>query len=236
MHCMSSTDHAACSPPTCTAAVIPAWNEAATVGAVVYAALDARLTDEVIVVDNASSDATGDVAAAHGARVVHEPTTGKGEAMRAGVAAASAADVIVFLDADLVGLRAHHVDALVASVIAGDADMACGLFDRGPVANPIFLEGLPVLTGQRALRRELFEQLDLRDVRGYRVEAALNSLVAQRGLRRRDQVLPGLWHRTKEEKLSNPVVGFVTKLGMLASACWSYTRFALARRSVQPAS
>jgi glycosyltransferase involved in cell wall biosynthesis len=236
MHCMSSADHAACSPPTRTAAVIPAWNEAATVGAVVYAALDARLTDEVIVVDNASSDATADVAAAHGAHVVHEPTTGKGEAMRAGVAAASAADVIVFLDADLVGLRAHHVDALVASVIAGDADMACGLFDRGPVANPIFLEGLPVLTGQRALRRELFEQLDLRDVRGYRVEAALNSLVAQRGLRRRDQVLPGLWHRTKEEKLSNPVVGFVTKLGMLASACWSYTRFALARRSVQPAS
>jgi hypothetical protein len=76
----------------------------------------------------------------------------------------------------------------------------------------------------------------VRDVQGYRVEAALNSLVAQQGLRRRDQVLPGLWHRTKEEKLSNPVVGFVTKLGMLASACWSYTRFALARRSVQPAS
>ena len=232
MHRMSSPNHAACSAPVRTAAVIPAWNEAATVGAVVYAALDARLTDEVIVVDNASSDSTANVAAAHGARVVHEPTTGKGEAMRAGVAA-SDADVIVFLDADLVGLRPHHVDGLVASVVGGDADMACGLFDRGPVANPIFLEGLPVLTGQRALRRELFEQLDLRDVRGYRVEAALNSLVAQRGLRRRDQVLPGLWHRTKEEKLANPVVGFVTKLGMLASACWSYTRFALARRPMQ---
>jgi glycosyltransferase involved in cell wall biosynthesis len=233
---MSATDHVACSTAVRTAAVIPAWNEAATVGAVIYAALDARLTDEVIVVDNASSDATAKVAAAHGARVVHEPTTGKGEAMRAGVGAASDAAIIVFLDADLVGLRPHHVDGLVASVIAGDADMACGLFDRGPVANTIFLEGLPVLTGQRALRRELFEQLDLRDVRGYRVEAALNSLVAQRGLRRRDQVLPGLWHRTKEEKLANPVVGFVTKLGMLGSACWSYTRFALARRSVQPAS
>ena len=236
MHRMSAADHAAWSTEPRTAAVIPAWNEAATVGAVVYAALDARLVDEVIVVDNASSDTTANVAAAHGARVVHEPTTGKGEAMRAGVAAAPDADVIVFLDADLVGLRPHHVDGLVASVIAGDADMACGLFDRGPVANPIFLEGLPVLTGQRALRRELFEQLDLRDVRGYRVEAALNSLIAQRGMRRRDQVLPGLWHRTKEEKLANPVVGFITKLGMLASACWSYTRFALARRSVQPAS
>jgi len=218
------------------AAIIPAWNEAATVGAVVYAALDARLVDEVIVVDNASTDATAGVAGDHGARVVREPTPGKGDAMRTGVAAASEAEVIVFLDADLVGLRPHHVDGLVASVLAGDADMACGLFDRGPVANPIFLEGLPVLTGQRALRRDLFEQLDLRDVRGYRVEAALNSLVAQRGLCRCDQVLPGLWHRTKEEKLANPVVGFVTKLGMLGSACWSYTRFALARRPIQPAS
>src|ERR687892_242394 len=150
---MSPPGHSACSDTTGVAAIIPAWNEAATVGAVVYAAFDARLVDHVIA-----------------------------------------------------------------------------------VANPIFLEGLPVLTGQRALRRELFEQLDLRDVRGYRVEAALNSLVAQRDLRRCDQVLPGLWHRTKEEKLANPVVGFVTKLVMLGSACWSYTRFALARRPVQPAS
>jgi glycosyltransferase involved in cell wall biosynthesis len=219
-----------------TAAVIPAWNEAETVGAVVYAALDARLVDEVVVVDNASTDATAAVAADHGARVVKELTPGKGQAMRTGVAAANDASVVVFLDADLVGLRSEHIDGLVASVVNHEVDMACGLFDRGPVANPIFLEGLPVLTGQRALRRELFEQLDLADVRGYRVEAALNSLVAQRGLRRCDQVLPGLWHRTKEEKLANPVVGFLTKLVMLGSACWSYTRFAFARRSVQPAS
>jgi hypothetical protein len=197
-------------------AVIPAWNEAETVGAVVYAALDARLVDEVVVVDNGSTDATSAVAAGHGASVVQEPTAGKGEAMRTGVAAATDADIIVFLDADLVGLRSDHIDGLVA--------------------NPIFLEGLPVLTGQRALRRQLFDQLDLKDVQGYRVEAALNSLVAQQGLRRCDQVLPGLWHRTKEEKLASPVVGFVTKLGMLACVCWSYTRFALAHRAVQAAS
>ncbi|HEY6416199.1 MAG TPA: glycosyltransferase [Acidimicrobiales bacterium] len=217
-------------------AVIPAWNEVQTIGAVVYAALDAQLVDDVIVVDNGSTDGTATVAAAHGARVVFEPTPGKGEAMRCGVAASPHAAVIVFLDADLVGLRPDHIDSLIAAVVDGRADMACGLFDRGPLANPIFLEGLPVLTGQRAVRRELFELLDGADVRGYRVEAALNSLVAQRGLVRHDAVLPGLWHRTKEEKLANPVVGFLTKLVMLGSACWSYTRFAFARRSVQPAS
>jgi glycosyltransferase involved in cell wall biosynthesis len=234
MHRMSPSDH---SPrPPRAVAVIPARNEAATIGAVVYAALDSRLVDDVVVVDNASADDTAAVAAAHGARVVQEPTPGKGQAMRAGVAAAGDAPIVVFLDADLVGLRPDHIDGLIAPVAAGDADMACGLFDRGPVANPIFLESLPVLTGQRALRRQLFQQLDLRDVRGYRVEAALNSLVAQQGLRRADGVLPGLWHRTKEEKLANPVLGFVTKLGMLASACWSYMRFAVAHRWVEPAS
>src|SRR5699024_10753335 len=122
---------------------------------------------------------------------------------------------------------------LVAAVVDDGAAMACGLFDRGPVANPIFLDGLPVLTGQRALRRELFEQLDLDDVRGYRVEAALNSLVARRGLRRVDRVMPGLWHRTKEEKLANPVIGFSTKVAMLTSACWGYIRFAVAHKPVR---
>jgi glycosyltransferase involved in cell wall biosynthesis len=167
--------------------------------------------------------------------VVREPVAGKGQAMRTGVAAAEGADVVVFLDADLVGLRPDHVDSLVATVRSGEAAMACGLFDRGPVANPIFLASLPVLTGQRAVRRELFDRLDAADVAGYRVEAALNSLVAQHGLVRSDTVLDGLWHRTKEEKLANPVVGHATKLAMLATACWSYLRFAVARRVLQPA-
>jgi glycosyltransferase involved in cell wall biosynthesis len=211
-----------------TAAVIPAWNEAATIGAVVYAALDARLVDEVVVVDNASTDATAAVAAAHGARVVREPTPGKGQALRAGVAAVPDADVVVFLDADLVGLRSDHIDGLVAAVRSGGADMACGLFDRGPVANPIFLDRLPILTGQRALRRELLDRLAPEDVAGYRVEAALNSLVARQALVRRDQVLDGLWHRPKEEKLASPLVGLAAKLAMLATAVWSYARLALA--------
>jgi polyisoprenyl-phosphate glycosyltransferase len=210
-----------------TVAVIPAWNESATVGAVVYAALDARLVDAVVVVDNASTDGTAAVAAAHGARVVHEPIPGKGEALRTGVAAAGAASVLVFLDADLVGLRPGHVDRLVSAVASGEVDMACGMFDRGPVVNRVLRATLPVLTGQRALRRALFDRLHEDDVRGWRVEAALNSLVAQQGLVRRVEVLPGLWHRTKEEKLATPARGHATKLAMLASACWGYVRVGL---------
>jgi glycosyltransferase involved in cell wall biosynthesis len=222
---MQTASSSSSSPPR-TAAIIPARNEANTVGGVVYAALDARLVDEVIVVDNGSTDGTGAVAANHGARVVEAPAPGKGEAMMTGVAATDA-EVIVFLDADLVVLRPDHVDSLVELVRNGYADMACGLFDRGPVKNPFFLAGLPVLTGQRALHRSLFQQLEPEDIRGYRAEAALNMLVMRNDLVRVNRVLPGLWHRTKQEKLSNPLVGYARKVIMLTSACWNYVRFAV---------
>ena len=233
---MSMGEHSARYPRSRgTAAIIPAWNEASTVGSVVYAALDSEMVDEVVVVDNASSDGTAGVAAAHGARVVYEPVPGKGEAMRTGVAAVAGAAVVVFLDADLVGLRSEHVDRLVRTVADGDAAMACGLFDRGPLANPLFLHHLPVLTGQRAVRRDLFDRLDHADLRGYRVEAALNSLVARERLVRDDHVVAGLWHRTKQEKFGSPVLGHATKMAMLATACWSYARFAMGRSEPRPA-
>lgn len=215
------------------AAIIPAWNEAETVGAVVDAARRARLVDEVIVVDNGSSDTTASVAAAAGARVVRQPVPGKGQTMIAGVDETDA-EIVVFLDADLLGLAAEHVDDLVRPVVAGRADMSCALFDRGPLSNPIYTRLLPILTGQRAVRRELFEALDPADVRGYKVEAALNSLVAQRKLRRVDAVARGLWHRTKEEKFDNPVQGFLHKQAMLLTAAWSYLSFVVKRRMVDP--
>jgi hypothetical protein len=159
--------------------------------------------------------------------VVHEPNAGKGQALRTGVASTDA-ELLVFLDAELVGLRLEHVDDLVELVSEGRGRHGLRALRPGPRwPTPSSSKASPVLTGQRALHRSLFERLGADDIRGYRVEAALNSLVARNDLQRVDPVLPGLWHRTKEEKLSSPVVGLLTKLAMLGSACWSYLRFAL---------
>lgn len=210
------------------AAVIPAADdEAPTIGDVVEAAVGAGTVDEVIVVDNSATPETVKVAEGRGARVVHCAELGKGQAMAAGVAATDA-EIILFLDADLLGPTADHVDRLVGAV-DGRVGMAMGLFDRGPVQNFLFLNALPILTGQRALWRQLFEALDPEDYKGYKVEAALNSLCASLGVETEAFVCAGLWHRTKEEKLPTPAVGFAVKQAMLLTAAWGYASFRLRR-------
>ncbi len=209
--------------------IIPAYNEEATIGDVIDAAKSAGLVEEVIVVDNGSTDATAEVARRHGARVVTEPRAGKGRAMVAGVAAADS-DVICFLDADLVGLRPDHVDRLIGAVSIGGAGMSLGLFDRGPVANWFFLHVLPKLTGERAMRRDLFESLDPEDIVGYEVEATLNSQAVQLGLDIDAFVLDGMFHRTKEQKEATRARGWAKKIGMLATAMGAYVAYWTVRR------
>lgn len=208
-----------------TTAIVPARNEAATVVAVVRAAMASPLVDEVVVVDGASADGTGNLAAQAGARVVTAPVGGKGEAMMTGLQATDA-DVIVFLDGDLTGLMAHHVDRLVRSVHSG-AVMACGLFDRGPVKNFLWLQFAPLLTGERALRRHVLASLDAADVSGYRVEAALDCRAGDTGEPIAAFVCHGMFHATKEEKYTSRWKGFVAKWAMFRTAYTSFVRYRL---------
>jgi rSAM/selenodomain-associated transferase 2 len=95
--------------------VVPALDEAASIAATVHEAL-AR-ADEVIVVDGGSRDATGEIAAAAGARVIDAPR-GRASQMNAGAAIATG-DVLLFLHADC-RLPAEAGDA-VRSAVAGGA-------------------------------------------------------------------------------------------------------------------
>jgi len=102
--------------------VVPARDEAATVGSVVAALRDAaaRLPLDVLVVDDGSTDGTADVAAAAGARVVRaERSLGKGGAMRRGLAE-TAGDLVVFLDADVPDLQPHWVASMLLPLLRHD--------------------------------------------------------------------------------------------------------------------
>jgi glycosyltransferase involved in cell wall biosynthesis len=110
--------------------IIPAHNEAAAIGLVLQE-IPAGLAQEVIVVDNNSSDQTGAVARAGGATVLRENRPGYGHACLAGMAhcfAASPArqpDIIVFLDGDHSDYP-EEMPALLAPLLRGEADMVIG--------------------------------------------------------------------------------------------------------------
>lgn len=113
------------------AVVIPARDEADRIAATVVSAAGIPGVDLVVVVDDGSTDATAELAAAAGARVLRRPGgRGKAAAMEAGAAlvartdaaGAGAGRLLLFLDADLAD-SAGAAAALVPPVRAGLADM-----------------------------------------------------------------------------------------------------------------
>lgn len=108
-----------------TAIVMPAFNEERAVG-LVLDEIPRDYVDEIIVVDNASTDRTARVAAEHGATVLEELTRGYGAACQRGIAGTGDhIDVIVILDADHSDYPEDLPD-LLAPIESGEADFVIG--------------------------------------------------------------------------------------------------------------
>ena len=189
------------------AVILPALNEAATVGQIVSTINEELMVpgfiDELVVVDSGSTDATASVAAAAGARVVRReeviaelpPLPGKGEAMWRGLAA-TASEVVVFVDADLQSFNANYVSGLLGPLLAEpDVLLVKAVYERPlmageyavpagggrvtelmarPLLNRFWPELSAVvqpLAGEYAARRSLLESLPFPC--GYGVELAL---------------------------------------------------------------
>jgi glucosyl-3-phosphoglycerate synthase len=108
--------------------VLPALDEAETVGAIVRTVrlelVEVGLVEEILVVDSGSADATGAIASAEGAKVVHRDevlpevpsVAGKGESLWRSLAATSG-DIVVFVDADLTSFTSAYVSGLLGPLL-----------------------------------------------------------------------------------------------------------------------
>ncbi|MGQ9753220.1 MAG: glycosyltransferase family 2 protein [Thermaceae bacterium] len=178
--------------------LIPAFNEEATIAQVVQTAQEAGL--DVLVVDDASQDATAQKAEEAGARVVRLPQNrGKGGAVAEGARRVET-PYLLLLDADLLGLRPHHLHALLAPVVEGRAEMSVGVFRKGRASTDWAMRLAPFLSGQRALRTE-----DLLGVEGlerarYGLEILLTRHAKKKGWRVVYLPLEGVSQVMKEEK------------------------------------
>ena len=112
------------------AVVVPCLDEEEAVGGVVGEIL-AQQVDEVVVVDNGSTDRTAERARAAGARVASQPQRGYGRACAAGLAAVRAdADIVCFMDGDGSDVP-DYLRAVVGPIASGEADFVMGSRLRG---------------------------------------------------------------------------------------------------------
>src|SRR5438270_4280046 len=199
--------------------VLPARNEAPTIGPIISAVrrhlMKRRpLVDEIVVVDDLSTDGTAARAATAGARVVTAsevapetgPGSGKGNAMWKSLLVTEG-DFVVWCDADVRNFRPCFVTGLLGPLLTEDASFSKGFYERPLdgvrgqggrvtelVARPLISLFFPhlasfaqPLAGEYAGRRDLFEQLPF--VQGYGVDLGLLiDVVARVGLDRVTQV------------------------------------------------
>jgi len=172
--------------------LIPAFNEAETIGALLESLREIRkqrIIDGILVVDDGSTDSTGRIAAEKGANVLElKKNSGKTFAFYAGAreAALKGATVIMTLDADLKPVTAPQVKKLLEPVIKRECEMSVGSV-VGDMLN---------VSGQRAIRASALQKLfrggkqwehyfgvrkgALRKKRRFSLERILNNLITKR--------------------------------------------------------
>jgi glycosyltransferase involved in cell wall biosynthesis len=204
--------------------IIPAFNEAKTVGEVVRCAAQSGIFSQIIVVDDGSSDGTGDaVKVAKGALpadaantvelLVHEHNQGKAMAMLHGLEAARG-DIVMFIDADLIGLRPERLQKLLAPLLdTTDYTASIGVFVGGRAATTMAQKIAPFISGQRACFRKDLAAFTGWEKVGFGIETALNRYLQERNIKVRVVELENLTHRMKEEK-RGALRGFGARLKM----------------------
>lgn len=208
--------------------VIPAFNEARTVGAAVRAAVGHPQVKEVIVVDDGSTDGTSERAREAGARVITMPmNAGKASAMDAGVAVATE-DVILFLDADCEGFTHEKLSRIMTPVLHGRHIMYVGINTRKTYWLNRMLHFFPILSGSRALRRKLWETVPAEYKRSFQIEIALNYFSHRFSPGSGFELISGIKHHVKEAK-HGLLVGFMRRLGMIRDIMWITARLYIVR-------
>jgi len=184
-------------------AIIPAYNEENRIKEVIVPALKTDILSNIIVVDDGSEDLTSDVVSKYDVDLIKMPqNSGKTAAVKEGIKyCKDKSDIILLLDADLIGLTPNHIKSLISPVLEGGFDMTIGIFKSGRYVTDLAQIIAPNLSGQRALKTHIADELLNLDITGYGIEVALSKLIKKNNLKVEKIVLKNVTHITKEEKI-----------------------------------
>lgn len=186
--------------------IVPVYNEEENIAKVLEPLLEIKWIDEVIVVDDGSSDRTKTVISGFKDKRLQliplEINQGKGAALYRGIKKAKN-DLLVFLDGDLVGLKEEHLLELISPLVfSKSADLSLGVFAiiklNKNASTKIANRAVPWITGQRAIYKKNLP--DLEQIR--RSRYGVDLLISKKF--KKDQIrivkLRGLSQTVKEDK------------------------------------
>lgn len=155
-------------------AIVPVYDEETTVGGVVNALLNSDLIDEVICINDGSTDhslAILETFEGHITLIDLEQNRGKGYALVAGIKEAKG-EIVVFFDADLVNLSNRDIETLLTPILDGHTRAVLGYPTKDSVLPTVFAD----LTGERAYyRQDLLPLLARMETSRFGVEVLLNN-------------------------------------------------------------
>lgn len=193
--------------------IICAYNEENNISKVLDVLKRIKWLDQIIVVNDGSIDKTSQVVRRYKnvELLEHSVNLGKGAAIASGVAIAKN-NLLIFLDADLVGLQETHLQILLSPVLfTKEADLCLGIFGKGEISMTNFANKLiPSITGQRAIWKRILPNLKQISKQRYGVDIFITKSVNN------DKIkvvkLDGLSQVTKEEKsdLMQAIINRVT--------------------------
>ena len=202
--------------------IIPAFNEEKTIANVLKTVIESQITKEIIVVNDGSTDSTGTICENFEVHLIHLPENkGKTNALSVGLKN-STHEVILFLDADLLGLNTEHITSLVQPVLNQEVKMTVGKFRSGAFWTSLSQHITPFLSGQRAIEKTAIMGFQDFEKLGFGFETALTLYFKRNKLAYKQVLVENLTHLVKEQKFGF-LKGFLFRMKMYADILKCFT-------------